>query len=62
MSELTHDAGVPSSRRIGARPTADAVAPDGAVGGGPDAAQGGTVTIRLFDADRTDRPSTSTTR
>ena len=54
MSELTHDAGVPSARRVGARPTADAVAPDGAVSGGPDAAQGGTVTIRLFDADRTD--------
>jgi magnesium transporter len=54
MSELTHDAGVPSSRRIDARPTADAVAPEGAVGGGPDAGQGGTVTIRLFDADRTD--------
>ena len=55
MSELTRDAGVPSARRVAARPTADGVGADGAVGGGPpDAAQGGTVTIRLFDADRTD--------
>jgi len=54
MTELTHDAGVPGSRRIGARPTADAVAPSGGAVGEPDPAPGGTVTIRLFDADRTD--------
>ena len=54
MSEPTRDAGAPRSRRIDARPTADGAASGGAGSGEPDAAEAGTVTIRLFDADRTD--------
>jgi Mg2+ and Co2+ transporter CorA len=56
MSELTREAGAPRSRRLDARLEADAASPvdtDGS-GGGPDAREAGAVTIRLFDADRTD--------